>query len=198
METTKDQVLKNIGILREAGFFEKYDGLSDVKIFDKIYDLRKQHYSEIFERPYEPDMKLDAIQIAQADESKCLFLDLEADVGKGNNVYEWVIKAYSRLSNGKFKPVEIKEKWESFEGPITISFVVHDSLISFNPEYEDDWLHESVFKICKRELANRKIRTVDFQSDNGQGFGQVIALMRLTKDEQNVLEKKLNWKFKPE
>lgn len=195
VKITKEQVVKNIGILREAGFFDKYNGLSDLKIFDKIYELRKQYYSEIFERPYEPDMKLDAIQIAQTDESKCLFLDLEADVGKGNNVYAWIIKAYSQLSNGKFKPYDIKEKWETFEGPIEISFTANDSLVSFNPKYEEDWLHESVFKVCSNELVKRKIRTVDFLSDNGQGFGQVIAIMRLTIEEQNVLENKLNWKF---
>ncbi len=198
MEITKEQVVKNIGILKEAGFFQNYDGLSDLKIYNKIYELRKEYYSEIFERPYEPNMKLDAIQIAQTDKTKCLFLDLEADVGKGNNVYEWVVKAYSDLSNGVFNPVDIQEKWESFEGPIEISFKVNDSLISFKPEYEDDWLHESVFKVCGKELEKRKIRTVDFLSDDGEGFGQVIAMMRLTMDEQNILENKLNWKFTSE
>lgn len=73
----------------------------------------------MFKRPYEPDMKLDAIQIAQTD----------------------------------------------------------GSLVPFNPKYEDDWLHESVFKICNNQLANRKIRMVDFLYDDTQKFGQVIAMM---------------------
>ena len=48
-------------------------------------------------------MDLEAIDLAAYDKKKVLFLDLEADVGKDNDVYVEVIKSYSELSNFIFK-----------------------------------------------------------------------------------------------
>ncbi len=194
----KKEVLENIGILKTAGFFENYNSLSVSQIYDTIYSLRKREYSEIFKRPYDPGMELDAINLAVSDSTKVLFLDLEADVGKDNEVYIYVIKAFSQLSNNYFKPTEIKEYWESETGPIKVSFKSKGLLIEFEPEYEDDWLHGSVFNICEKEMKKDGIRIVDCLSDDGNGYGQAIALMRLSKEEQKVLESKLNWKFTSE
>lgn len=195
VKITKAQVVKNIAILREAGFFEKHNGLTDLEVYYEIYESRKQEYLEIFEKSYDPGMELTPINLALSDINKVLFIDLEADVGKGNDVYISVIKAFSKLSNGKFNPNEIRENWEKETGPIKVSFKSNDSLIVFEPEYNDDWIHESVFSICERELEKRDIRITDCLSDDGYGYGQAIAIMRLTKNEQNVLEKKLNWQF---
>jgi hypothetical protein len=198
MKITQEQVLENIKILRTAGFFENYENLTDLEVYDKIYAVRKKEYSEIFERPYDPGMELDAISLAETDNKKLLFLDLEADVGKDNEVYIAVIKAFSQLSNNKFQPTEIKEEWESETGPIIVSFYSNGMQIVFEPNYENDWLHESVFKICEKELRKENIRISDCLSDDGYGYGQAIAIMRLTKEEQKILENRLKWKFTSE
>jgi len=192
---SKEQVLENIQTLRNAGFFEVYESMSDLEVYDTIYADRKKRYSEIFEKQYDPGMDLDAIKLAECDKTKLLFIDLEADVAMDNNVYIQVIKAFGILSNKKFDPTGIKEQWTSETGPIDVSFKSNDSLIKFKPEYQDDWLHESVFKVCLAELERNSIRITDCLSDDGYGYGQAIAIMRLTEKEQKILENKLSWKF---
>ncbi len=192
---SKEQVLENIQTLRNAGFFEVYESMSDLEVYDTIYADRKKRYSEIFEKQYDPGMDLDAIQLAEYDRTKLLFIDLEADVAMDNNIYVEVIKAFRILSNNKFEPTDIKEQWTSETGPIEVSFKSDGSLIKFEPEYQDDWLHESVFKICQEELERKSIRITDCLSDDGYGYGQAIAIMRLSEKEQKILENKLNWKF---
>ena len=198
LRITKETVLSNIGILRNAGFFEVYKSMSDMEVYDTIYSIRKKRYSEIFEKPYNPRMDLDAIQLAEYDKTKLLFLDLESDVGMDNDIYIEVIKAFRTLSNEKFQPIEIKEKWKSETGPIEVSFKYDGSEIRFEPKYQDDWLHESVFQLCERELKRKNIRITYCLSDDGYGYGQAIAIMRLTEEEQKILENKLNWKFTSE
>lgn len=194
-EISMEQVLDNIQTLRNAGFFEVYESMSDLEVYDTIYADRKRRYSEIFEKQYDPGMNLDAIQLAKCDRTKLLFIDLEADVAMDNNVYIEVINAFAILSNKKFEPTDIKEQWTSKTGPVEVSFKSNDSLIKFKPEYQNDWLHESVFKICQEELGRKNIRITDCLSDDGYGYGQAIAIMRLSEKEQKTLENKLNWKF---
>lgn len=197
-QISKEDVIEKIEVFRQAGFFEKYDGLSNSEVYDKIYEERKKYYSEIFERPYDPGMDLEAIDLAAYDKKKVLFLDLEADVGKDNDVYVEVIKSYSELSNFIFKPIEIVETWESETGPIEVSFKSNDSTITFSPAYQYDWLDVSVFILCQKELNKKGIRIVDCLDEDGSGYGQAIAMMRLTEEEQKILENGLNWKFSGE
>jgi len=74
MKITKSEVVKNIGILKEAGFFKKYGGITDSEIYEGIYEYRKKKYSEIFEKPYDPGMEIDIITLAQTDNSKVIRL----------------------------------------------------------------------------------------------------------------------------
>lgn len=195
---SKEKVVENIQVLRLAGFFETYKNFSNEEIYDTIYANRKKRFTEIFESEYDPGMDLDAIQLAECDKTKMLFLDLEADVIKGNNIYVELIKTFSVLSNNVFKPENIKEKWESETGPIEVSFKSDGSIIKFQPEYQDDWLHESVFEVCNKEFKRKNIRITNCLSDDGNGYGQVVAIMRLTKKEQLFLENNFNWKFTSE
>jgi hypothetical protein len=194
-EISKEEVIKSIGLLKKAGFFENYKNLSATQTFDSIYELRKREFREILESDIDPTMNLGPIEIAEYDRSKLLFMDLEADVFNGNEVYKSVINRFSELSNGQFQPIEIKEVWESDEGPITVSFSSDNQLTEFVPEYNNDWLHESVFEVCRGKVAEKQVRLVYCLGKDGYGYGQAIAIMRLSKSEQIILEKGLNWKF---
>ncbi|QSS96626.1 hypothetical protein [Psychroflexus sp. ALD_RP9] len=92
----------------------------------------------------------------------------------------------------------MKEVWESNGGPIKVSFVSDNQLTEFEPEYNNDWLYESVFNICQKKIADKNVRLVYCLDNDGYGYGQAIAIMRLTESEQKVLENELNWKFETE
>lgn len=194
----KEEVINNIRLFKKAGFFKEWKNLSAEVTYDSLYELRKKEYKEIFESDYNPEMNLEPIEIAQYDQSKLLFLDLEADVFNGNEVYKFVINRFSELSDGKFNPTKLNETWESNGGPIKVSFVSDDEITEFEPEYNNDWLHESVFSICRKKIADKKVRLVYCLDEDGYGYGQAIAIMRLTESEQRILENGLKWKFETE
>lgn len=193
---SKEKVIKNISILRESGFFEDFNKLNDSEVYDKLHSLRKIEYSKIFEEEYDPGMELDEFELCCLDSKKVLYLDLEADVCKENNVYIDVIEEYATLTKKIFNPKNITETWNSENGPIEVTFELDNKKIEFKPKYNDDWLDSIVFEICNKEIGKKNIRLVDCLGDSENGFGQDIAIMRLTKEEQKILEKNFKWKFR--
>jgi len=90
---------------------------------------------------------------------------------------------------------KIKENWIGETGPIEIEFEIENIKTKFNPKYNDDWLDEIVFKVCEDKIKEKNIRLVDCLGDSEYGFGQSISIMRLTKNEQNILQDNFKWKF---
>ena len=141
-------------------------------------------------------MELDEFELCCLDSKKVLYIDLEADVCSENKVYADVIKKYSKLTNNIFNPQNIAETWNSETGPIKVIFELDNRKVEFKPKYNDDWLDSIVFEICNKEIRKKNIRLVDCLGDSEYGFGQDIAIMRLTKEEQKILEKSFKWKFR--
>ncbi|MCV9928715.1 hypothetical protein OIU83_13680 [Flavobacterium sp. LS1R49] len=191
----KNKVIENTTILRKSGFFKNYEKLSNTEIFKKLHSIRKIEYSKLFEKEHDPGMELDEFDLACLDDTKVIFIDLEAGVCKENKVYEEVINLHSKLTDYVFNPKNIKETWNSETGSIEVEFELDKKKINFKPEFRDDWLDEIVFRICKEKIKEKNIRIVDCLGDDGYGFGQSIAIMRLTKEEQENLEKQFKWKF---
>lgn len=192
---SKVKVIKNISTLRKSGFFKTYEHLNDSEIFERIHLERKAEYSRIFEKEYDPGMELDEFELACLDITKVLFIDLEADVCKENKVYTQVIKSFATLTNNIFDPKKIEEYWGGEEGAIEVIFETDDVKTKFSPEYKNDWLDEIIFKICEDKIEGKNIRLVNCLGDNEYGFGQAISIMRLTEEEQRILEDSFNWKF---
>lgn len=190
---SKSEVVENIGLLREVGFFEEYSELANSELYDIIKEDRRKRFSKyvnLAKYPYlEPDMDLSIEELVKENYNRVFYTDLEADVIKGNKVYVRVIESISQLSNGKFTPREIQENWETESGPIEVSFKSDDSLIVFEPEYNDDWLDPSIFYVCRKEIEKRDVRIVECL------FGDGVTVMRLTEEEQSIIENELNWKF---
>ncbi len=193
---SKENVLKDISILRKCGFFEDLKKLNDEEVFEKLHLNRIEKYSKIFEKKYDPGMELDEFDLACLDERKMIYLDLEADVCAENNVYTNVIEMFSNLSNGSFKPQNITEKWQSPSGPITIEFKLDDEIIKFNPKYSEDWLDSKVFEICQEKTKAKNTRIVECLGESRYGYGQNIAFMRITETEQKILKDNYKYKFR--
>jgi len=195
-KSPKNNTLENLSILRQAGFFDNYSALTDQDLFDTIHQHRIQEFSGYYKEYYDPGMNMDIMELAAYDKTKCIFLDLEADVCAENLVYTDVIKQYDLIGLDDFNPINITEVWESETGPIHISFDENNKHYEFEPAYQDDWLHESVFKTCEDIIKEKgNLRLLFCLGDDGYGYGQQVAIMRLTKSEQEVLEEKLKWTF---
>jgi len=187
---------QTISVLRKAGFFEKYTDKTDKEVIKILHKKRINDYTQLYKSYYDPGMSLSAIELASLDEDKMLYLDLEADVCNENKIYCEVIKMFDKLGKEDFNPTQISEFWESETGPIHVSFVQGSDTTKIDPTYLDDWLHESVFIECQKQIEKKgKYRLVYSLGVDGYGYGQSVVLMRLTIKEQNVLERAFDWKF---
>ncbi len=192
----KTGITYEISVLRKAGFFEQYFDKTNKELIDILHKNRIEEYSKIFKRHYDPGMDLMKIELASLDENKMIFIDLEYDVCMENKVYCEVIDMYDKIGKEEFNPINVTEHWESETGPIEVSFLLNNSTIVIKPEYQDDWLHESVFLECEKLIEkNGKVRLVYCLDEDGLGHGQSIAIMRLSQKEQRILEQEFNWKF---
>lgn len=193
---SKEKVIQDISILRKCGFFEEFQNLTDIEVFDKLHARRIKEYSEMFEKLYDPGMNIDEFELACLDNHKMIYIDLEADVSSENHVYKDVINMFSLLSKGTFDPENIEEKWLSHSGPIKVKFKFNNEIVGFEPKYSDDWLDSKVFEICMDKIKTKNIRIVECLGENKYGYGQSVAFMRLTETEQKILEKEYHYKFR--
>lgn len=187
---------EDISIIREAGFFKKYQTLTEEQLLNTLYEIQRELYTERFGYNYAPERKNDLYSIARQDHEKFLDIDLEADVCNGNNVYQSLLEEFSKASNNLFLPSEISETWNSDVGPIKLSFISNGQPVLFEPVYMDDWIDESVFEIINEEM--RKVSNELFylcSGPNNDWLGQNEIYIRLTANEKTLLEEKLGWNF---
>jgi hypothetical protein len=191
-----DSVKQTISSLRQFGFFEKYKSLSDKQLFDTLHQQRIADYSKMFERFYDPGMKLETYQILMLDRDRTVYGDAESDVGKDNNQYISLLNAFSMASGGLFNPKDITEKWDSEKGPVHVSFTENGEEILFEPEYLDDWLSEKVFEVINQQMTkNGKEKFYMFLGSDGWGLGQYFLYIRMAESQKQELQKAFGWKF---
>lgn len=180
--------------LRQAGLFEDYKSLSDDSLIHRLSSIAKeQHLWEEFDF-YDSTQNEDYInlKIAQLDPKRVWWHDLEADVLNGNMVYADAVKEFVELSGGYLRAEHIKEEWETDNGPIHISFQDGDTLRTFPLKSYDDWYDEDFFNHMEK-----------FMTANGSpykfyvyiGTGQDAFVIRLSKTEKEMVERKMRWKL---
>jgi hypothetical protein len=195
-KNTKDSVKQTIQTLRTYGFFSEYKSLNDEQLFDSLHQQRIAEYTEIFGYTYDPGMELEIYEVLQLDRKSTVSGDTESDVGKGNNQYITLLKAFSEASAGFFQPTEITEIWEHENGPIHVSFKDNGEVIKFNPTYHDDWLSEEVFAIINQQMMKRgDEKFYLYLGKDGWGLGQFFFYIRMNQAQKKSLENAFGWKF---
>ncbi len=184
-----------IAILRQAGFFQQYDGLPAAEIYDLLHQKRIKQYSATFGRPYDPGMDLKPYEIACLDERKMVYFDTEAGVMKGNGVYAALIESFATASGGQMQAMQATESWETDKGPITVRFQSHGETVVFHPEYLGDWVADELFHVVSARVQGDSRFYACHDEQTQLGCGQDAGIMRLTKEEMQKLEKAFAWKF---
>ena len=180
--------------LRQAGLFEDYKSLSDDSLTQLLSSIAKER--QLWEEFDAYDSLIDEdyinLKIAQLDPKRVWWHDLEADVLNGNMVYVDAVKEFVELSGGYLRAEQIKEEWETDNGPIRISFQDGETLRAFQLKSYDDWYDEDFFDHMGK-----------FMTANGSpynlyvyiGTGQDAFVIRLSKAEKEIVEQKLKWKL---
>ena len=186
----------NLDILRQAGFFKAFASQSNEELLETIHTIRKEEYSQLFGRNYEPEKDLDLYQLAAQDDRKFLDIDLKAGVSAQNKAYIWLLEDFSQASGGHFKPADVQETWKADQGPIALTFSSNGKKITFEPDYMDDWIDGRIFEVMNNEMksvCNEKFLLCSGPDD--EWFGQNIVFIRLTSEEKELLVDKFDWNF---
>lgn len=139
--------------LRQVGFFEDYKNLDDEQLTKTLIEQAKKKHQigdfNDFDEVFDPKTNADNfdLHVAELDDTRVWWRDLEADILNGNMVYAETVKEFGKLSGGFLKPNQIKEEWVSDEGPVKVSFWDSDTLRVFNLKFNDDWYDMDFFKI---------------------------------------------------
>jgi hypothetical protein len=181
--------------LRELGLFEKYKRLDDEEVTKVLFEQAKNKYqygdfNEIFNA--QNDNYWFELRVAELDDNRVWYHDLEAGTFKGSMVYAETVKEFGKLSGGFLQPENIKEEWISEKGPVNISFQDKDTFRIFKLESKDDWYNPDFFKHLESSMKNNGS---PYELYMHKKTGQDVFVIRLTKKEKEQFEKKLKWEL---
>lgn len=194
---TEDRFKESVISLRQVGLFEDYKGLNDDELTRMLIEKAKKkhefdgfsYFGEVYNTA---DNEYFDLRVAELDDKRVWWRDLEADICKENLVYTATIKEFEKLSGGFLNPDKIKEDWKSDEGPIEISFWDRDTLRVFHPAYYDDWYDTDFFQFVESSMASNGSPYKLFMYEES---GQDVFVIRATEMEKTEIEKKMNWKL---
>lgn len=175
-----------IDTVRSLDFFQAYSDLSTSDLIVKLNDVYKEdNFSDI-----EFDSKYMEIVILRMDKSRVWWNDLEADVCSGNDVYTWVLPSLAQISRGTLDISDVKEIWESDEGPINVTFKNKSVPCTITPNYSSDWIDLLILNDLNILLNSTDYRFEIFEPDD-----QMVEIILLTKDEKQKLVQLQEWVF---
>lgn len=171
--------------LRELGLFADRPDLSNEDISQRV----EARLDELYGGELPADDPLLELIVASLDESRVWWGDLEADVGHGSEAYVMTLEEWAAISKGAFAPEDIRETWESEEGPVTVAFALDGENVELRPEYLEDWIDPRILTPINERIAGSGRRFELFQA-----FDQSAFVMALTDKERDALEAR-GWCF---
>ena len=171
--------------LRELGLFADRPDLSNEDISQRV----EARLDELHGGALLADDPLLELVVASLDESRVWWGDLEADVGHGSEAYVMTLEQWAAISKGAFAPRDIRETWESEEGPVTVAFALDGENVELRPEYLEDWIDPRILTPINERMAESGRRFELFQA-----FDQSAFVMALTDRERDALEAR-GWCF---
>lgn len=147
--TAKARMLDAARYYRDKGFFSAWSKLSNIEFeakFLQFYQDRKFDKNPD-EDPFHADNEYfiysDAFVLG-LDTERVWFTNTEADVKEGSKAYNGMLDKLSKLSQGKFNPTQVEEKWVTEDGPLRVEFMLNGKQQMIHPTYYEEYLDESV------------------------------------------------------
>jgi len=170
---------------RGLGFFEKFKGVSDEGLAQKLTEMIPRESGF----PFNPRDEFTEIGVLMLDPDRFWFEDTEADVCMENKVYERIISEWAKISRGAFNPQELHELWHSDKGPIEVHFKLKDQSHTLHPDYNDDWFDLPILIEINKMIKDTGAMFYVYVPD------QCAGVIALTKEEHAVIKKERKIKF---
>ncbi|MCX6377570.1 MAG: hypothetical protein NTU88_16300, partial [Armatimonadetes bacterium] len=183
----KKKPLEAVRYLRKMGFFSEYASLPDEELVSRL----EQMYQENYEGPLDDSEGLLDVDLLTFDKTRVWYQDIECDVDMGQDVYVWALERLAAISRGAFQPKNIKESWESEEGPIEVSFTLNGEKQVVHPGFNYDYLDSGIL-----DDINRMIKDSGYFFFIYPPFAQSAFITVLTMKELRKLITERRWEWK--
>ena len=120
--------------LRAAGLFADREGVSDADLAAEI----DQRIATLWGEDLPLDDPIRDLAVAEQDAARVLWIDLEADVAAGSEVYVATLEQLEGIGAGAFEPAGVSETWAAEDGPITLAFDLGGAHHELQPAYLED------------------------------------------------------------
>ena len=165
--------------LREIGLFADRPDVTNEDVVGRV----EAQLDEMYGATAIADDPFADLIVSARDESRVWWGDLEADVDQSNQVYAGTLREWAAISKGAFAPEDIREAWDSGQGPVTVTFTHAGQPVELKPEYLEDWIDPRILG-----PINELIAGAGRQFELFQAVDQTAFLMALTEDEREALE----------
>ena len=183
--TSDETIADRVTALRVIGLFADRPDVDDAALAAEV----EAGITEIWGDTLEPDDPLIDLVVAEQDEQRVWWRDLEADVTDGNAVYVTTLEELGAISAGGFLPEDITETWASDEGPVTIEFTSNGEPHEISAAYFDDFIDPGILA-----SINELIAPAGREFELYKAFDQSALVMALTDAERTGLEAR-GWCF---
>lgn len=180
-----ETIADRVAVLRVIGLFADRPDVDDAALAAEV----EAGITEIWGDTLEPDDPLIDLVVAEQDEQRVWWRDLEADVTDGNDVYVTTLEELGAISAGAFEPEAIGETWASDEGPVTIAFTTDGEPHEISAAYFDDFIDPGILA-----SINELIAPAGRQFELYKAFDQTALVLALTDAERTGLEAR-GWCF---
>lgn len=136
----KKSPLEAVRYFRNLGYFADYRALSDEALATKLRELHERQWGI----PLDPELPFFDQFLLLWDKKRFWVNTVHLNVAMDTGVYVKVLKEWAAISQGSFEPQDIKETWESPEGPIEVTFTLDGQQHSLHPEFMQTTLDDRI------------------------------------------------------
>jgi len=182
---SKESIEERVAALRAIGLFADRPDLADAALAAEV----EAGITDVWGDTLEPGDPLLDLIVAQEDQQRVWWQDLEADVLDGNDVYVETLQGLAAISQGAFEPEGVRESWASGEGPVTVTFSLGEDSQEITPAYLEDWIDPGILV-----RINELIAPAGRRFELYKAIDQTAFVMALTDAERQGLEAR-GWCF---
>jgi len=183
--STDETTAERVAGLRAAGLFADREGVSDADLAAEI----DQRIATLWGEDLPLDDPIRDLAVAEQDAARILWIDLEADVAAGSEVYVATVELLEGIGAGAFEPAGVSETWAAEDGPITVAFDLGGAHHELQPAYLEDWIDPGILVGINDLIADSGRRFELYRA-----FDQSAVVVALTDAERGALETR-GWCF---
>jgi hypothetical protein len=181
-----ETIAERVAALRAIGLFADRSAESTDEIAADIEAAIDETWGEVGDDL----LPLMDLMVAEQDQARVWWRDLEADVADGNDVYGSTVRELAAISVGELSVIDVVETWDSEAGPVSVAVTLDGGAeLELRPAVFEDWIDPGILVDLNGVMGDAGRRFESYKA-----FDQTAFVMALTEPERVSLEAR-GWCF---